>query len=331
MAKYNKFCTRLAKLLGVATLAFAPTVLAAQEVTIRLGHVLAETHNWHRAATGFAEDVAKGTDGRVAVEVFSGGQLGTEKEAVEGLQFGSVQAGVIGTGSFQFLEPKLGILEMPYAWTSREQAFAALDGDLGEHLAGLLADKGIVVLSWWELGFRNVTNNKGPINTPADLAGLKIRVTPDPVRLRTFELLGAEPAPLAFGELYTALQQGVFDAQENPLSVIESASFFEVQKFISMTQHIWGASALVMAKTVFDKLSDADKEVVMEAAGSWGQKQRELVASEDADLIASLKEHGMQFNEVDKAPFVAAVQPIWDQQADVYGAELMTLIEGYRK
>lgn len=331
MTYVSQVHARLATAVAVAALALSPTLAAAQDVTIRLGHVLAETHNWHRAATGFAEEVATGTDGRVSVEVFSGGQLGNEKEAVEGLQFGSVQAGVIGTGSFQFLEPKLGVLEMPYAWTSREQAFGALDGELGAHLAGLLTDKGIVVLSWWELGFRNVTNNRGPIDTPEDLAGLKIRVTPDPVRLRTFELLGAEPAPLAFGELYTALQQGVFDAQENPLSVIESASFFEVQKYVSLTQHIWGAAALVMSKSVFESLSEADRQVVMDAAQSWGQKQREMVASEDADLMASLKEHGMEFNDVDKAPFVDAVRPIWDQQAEVYGAELMGMMESYRK
>lgn len=319
------------RIAATAVLATLPGALLAQDVTIRLAHVLPETHNWHRAAEGFSAEVAEKTDGRVSIEIFPSGQLGSEKEVVEGLQFGSTQAGVIGTGSFQFLEPKFGILEMPYAWTSREQAFAALDGDLGTHLAGLLDAKGIKVLSWWELGFRNVTNNARPIEKPEDLAGLKIRVTPDPIRLATFEKLGAEPAPLAFGELYSALQQGVFDAQENPLSVIHSASFFEVQDYVSMTQHIWGASALVMANATWSQLSEADQVVVQEAAQTWATNQREMVASEDADLVEALKAEGMMFNDVDKAPFVEAVQPIWDDQADVFGAELIDLINSYRQ
>ncbi|WP_336057621.1 TRAP transporter substrate-binding protein [Nitratireductor sp. CH_MIT9313-5] len=308
----------------------ASTIAAHAETTIRLGHVLPETHSWHVAATGFAEEVAEKTDGRVTVEVFPSGQLGNEKEVIEGLQFGAVQAGVIGSGSFQFLEPKIGIIEMPYAWESREQAFTALDGDLGGALADLLDDKGVVVLAWWETGFRNITNNVRPIAKPEDLDGLKIRVTPDKVRLATFEMLGAEPAPLAFGELYSALQQGVFDAQENPLSIIYSSSFFEVQKYVSMTGHIWGAASLVVSKAVWDKISEEDQAVLREAAQSWAVKQREMTAEAEADLQAKLEEKGMSFNTVDKAAFIEAVAPIWESQAEVFGPELMKTLEAYR-
>lgn len=308
----------------------ASTIAAHAETTIRLGHVLPETHSWHVAATGFAEEVAEKTDGRVTVEVFPSGQLGNEKEVIEGLQFGAVQAGVIGSGSFQFLDPKIGIIEMPYAWESREQAFSALDGDLGGALADLLDDKGVVVLAWWETGFRNITNNVRPIAKPEDLDGLKIRVTPDKVRLATFEMLGAEPAPLAFGELYSALQQGVFDAQENPLSIIYSSSFFEVQKYVSMTGHIWGAASLVVSKAVWDKISEEDQAVLREAAQSWAVKQREMTAEAEADLQAKLEEKGMSFNTVDKAAFIEAVAPIWESQAEVFGPELMKTLEAYR-
>lgn len=133
--------------LAAAALALSATTSLA-DVSIRLGHVLPETHSWHKAATGFADDVAAKTEGRVTIEVFADGQLGSEKNVIEGLQFGSVQAGVIGSGSFQSVEPKIGIIEMPYAWTSREQAFTALDADLGDALEALLEPKGIVVLSW---------------------------------------------------------------------------------------------------------------------------------------------------------------------------------------
>lgn len=304
---------------------------ALAETTIRIGHVLADSHSWNVAATGFAEEVSEKTEGRVKIEIFPGGQLGNEKDMIEGLQFGSVQGGVIGAGSFQTVEPKMGIIEMPYAWTSREQAFAALDGKLGEKLAELLDAQNVKVLAWWENGYRNVTNSKQPIETPEDLAGLKIRVTPDKVRLATFEALGAEPAPLAFGELYSALQQGVFDAQENPLSIIYSSSFYEVQKYVSLTGHVWGAATLVLSKPVWEKLSPEDQDIVQAAALEWGEKQRQMVADSDAEMIAKLEEHGMEVNEVDKAPFIEAVQPIWDENAGLYGEELLSILNEYRK
>ncbi|MGH1464822.1 MAG: DctP family TRAP transporter solute-binding subunit [Cognatishimia sp.] len=311
--------------------ALVPFVAVAGDVKIRLGHVLPETHSWHQAATGFAADVAAQTEGRVTVEVFPSGQLGSESEVIEGLQFGSVQAGIIGSGSFQSIEPKMGIIEMPYAWASREQAFAALDGDLGNALEDLIAPKGLVILAWWETGFRNITNNVRPIASPADLDGLKIRVTPDKVRLATFEGLGAEPAPLSFGELYSALQQGVFDAQENPLSIIYSASFFEVQKYVSLTGHIWGAASLTVSQSTWDKLSTEDQAIVQKVAQTWAEKQREMVAAADADLVAQLEASGMEFNDVDKSAFIEAVAPIWETQADVYGPKLLSILDTYRK
>ncbi|HRO13750.1 MAG TPA: DctP family TRAP transporter solute-binding subunit [Paracoccus sp. (in: a-proteobacteria)] len=321
---------RLLAAMLIAGIAAAPSVALA-ETTIRLGHVLADSHSWHVASQGFASEVAEKTEGRVKVEVFAGGQLGTEKEMVEGLQFGSVQGAVIGSGSFQSVEPKLGLIEMPYAWDSREQAFAALDGKLGEAFADLLRAKGIEVLGWWENGYRQVTNSKHPINTPADLQGLKIRVTPDKVRLETFEALGAQPAPLAFGELYSALQQGVFDAQENPLPIIYSSSFFDVQKYVSMTSHVWGAACLVVSSQVWDGLSPEDQAAVKAAAQHWAGEQRRMVAEGEADTIAKLKEKGMEFNEVDKAAFVGAVQPVWDSHREGYGKDLMAVYESYRK
>lgn len=326
------FTIRRSLLAGlVAAATFGLPMGALAETTIRIGHVLADTHSWHVAAQGFAAEVAEKTEGRVKVDVFAGGQLGNEKDMIEGLQFGAVQGGVIGGGSFQSIEPKLGIIEMPYAWNSREQAFAALDGELGAHLAGLLDAKGIKVLAWWENGWRNVTNNKHPINAPADLAGLKIRVTPDKVRLATFEALGAQPAPLAFGELYSALQQGVFDAQENPLAIIQSSSFFEVQKYVSMTQHVWGSAALVVSSQVWNQISAEDQAVVQAAALEWGKKQRQMVADSDAEMTEKLKAEGMEFNDVDRAAFAEAVAPIWASEAEAYGPDLMALMDAARK
>jgi tripartite ATP-independent transporter DctP family solute receptor len=312
-------------------LAAGEAAAQSKPVTIRLGHVLSDSHSWHVAAKGFAEQVARETQGRVNIQVFSGGQLGSEREVVEGLQIGTVQAGVIGSGSFQPIEPKMGIVELPYAWPTREKAFAAFDGELGAALDKLLLSKNIVVLSWWENGYRHVTNNKLPINKPDDLKGLKIRVTPDKVRLDTFVALGAEPAPLAFGELYSALQQGVFDAQEKPHSIIYGSSFFEVQKYLSLTGHVWGAACLVVSQSVWDRIGPDDQKIVRAAAAKWRDEQRRMITESDADFIQKLEGKGMAVNKVDTAPFVAAVQPVWKSQEAVYGPELMSLLNKYRQ
>lgn len=316
-----------------AALAVALTCLPAAAQTklqIKLGHVLADSHSWNIAAKGFADDVAKATDGRVTVQVFPSGQLGSEKDVVEGLQIGAMQAGLIGSGSFQSIEPRMGIVEMPYAWPTREKAFAAFDGELGAELSKLLLDKNIVVLAWWENGYRHITTKKAPVTKPEDLKGVKIRVTPDKVRLDTFRALGAEPAPLAFGELYSALQQGVFDAQENPLSIIDSASFADVQKYVALTGHVWGAACLVVSKKVWDQISEPDRKAMLAAAAKWRDEQRKMVGEADQKLIARLTEKGMVINKVDPTPFVAAVQPVWKSQEAVYGPHLMALLNKYR-
>lgn len=324
---------RIAFAAGLALLSaglLAAPAEAQNKVQIRLGHVLAESHSWHAAGKGFAEEVAKSTDGRVAIQVFPSGQLGNEKEVVEGLQIGTIQAGIVGSGSFQPIEPKMGIVELPYAWPTREKAFAAFDGDLGAELAKLLAKKNVVVLAWWENGYRHITTKKAPVTKPEDLKGVKIRVTPDKVRLDTFRALGAEPAPLAFGELYAALQQGVFDAQENPLSIINSASFAEVQKYVALTGHVWGAACLVVSRRVWDQIGPDDQKAVMAAAAKWRDEQRKMITAADQDLVAKLTEKGMVINKVDPAPFIAAVKPVWASQEAVYGPELLQILDRYR-
>ena len=323
----HSFGLRAALIVAGSFMAFPATA----QVDIKLGHVLGESHSWHVAASGFARDVAEKTGGRVKINIYPSSQLGSEKDMIEGLQIGSQQAGLIGSGSFQPIEPRLGIVELPYAWATREHAYRAFDGDLGVALAKLLDAKNIVTLAWWENGFRHITTRGDPVRTPSDLKGLKIRVTPDKMRLDTFRALGAEPAPLAFGELYSALQQGVFQAQENPLAIIYSSSFFEVQKSASLTGHVWGAACLVFAKSAWSRVSPTDQQIIRASAVEWGTKQRKMIADSDADLAKKLHEKGMNVVEVDKAPFVAAVQPVWKEFGAQFGPELMGLLEKYRQ
>ncbi len=321
---------KLATLLTALGLALAAAP-AAQAVDIKLGHVLAASHSWHKAAEGFAAEVKDKTAGRVNFILFPSSQLGNEKTMVEGMQIGSQGAAIIGSGSLQPVDARFGVVELPYSWNTAAQAYKAYDGELGAALEQIGDAKGLVLLSWWENGYRHITNNRGPIATPADLKGLKTRVTPDKMRLDTFVALGANPAPLAFGELYSALQQKVFDAQENPLSIIYTSSFFEVQKYLSLTGHVWSPASLVISKATWGRLSADDRKVVKAAADHWRDQQRRMIAESDAQFIAQLKEKGMQINEVDKAPFAAAVAPIWKTYEVTYGPELMGLLKKYRE
>lgn len=322
----------LRALIGGALVAMAGLApLSAHALDIKLGHVLAPSHSWNKAAEGFAAEVKEKTAGRVNFVLFPSGQLGNEKTMLEGLQIGSQGAAIIGSGSLQPIEPKFGVVELPYTWSSSAQAYKAYDGELGEALAKLADKKNLTIISWWENGFRHVTNNRGAVAQPADLTGLKTRVTPDKMRLDTFTALGANPAPLAFGELYSALQQKVFDAQENPLSIIYTSSFFEVQKYLSLTGHVWGPANLIISKPVWNRISADDKKVVQAAADKWRDAQRKMITDGDQQFVAQLKEKGMQVNEVDKAAFAAAVQPVWKTYSVTYGPELMAIVQKYRE
>lgn len=303
----------------------------ARAASLKLGHVLPAEHSWHIAATGFADEVRAGTQGRVEIKVFPNSQLGSETSMIEGLQLGTIEMGLIGGASFQNIEPKMGVEGLPYAWADHQHAYRAFDGELGHRLFDLLEKKGIKGLAWWENGFRNMTNNKKGINTPDDLKGLKLRVTPDKIRLDTFKALGALPVPMAFSELYSALQQGTVDGQENPLAIIYSSHFYEVQKYLSLTNHVWSSATLVMAKGVWDKISPADQQVVQRAAFTWRDKQRKMVQDSNADFLAKLKEKGMVVNTPQNELFKKAIASVYKQYEDVFGKELFDLIEKARR
>jgi tripartite ATP-independent transporter DctP family solute receptor len=316
---------------GVGIAGLALSLSASAQVNIKLGHVLQATHSWNTAAQGFAEQVGKETAGRVNISVFPASQLGSEKDMVEGLQFGSLQGGVIGASSFGPVEPKIKVTELPYAWPTISHAHRAYDGELGSALSKLLDDKGFVVLGWLDLGTRHVTNRRGPVVVPTDLPGLKLRTPPDQMRIETFKQYGAQPAPLAFGELYSALQQGVFDGQENPVEIIFTSSFFEVQKYLSLTGHVSNAGLLVISKLTWNKISDGDKAIMRNAAKRVQDIQRKAQMDGEMELIAKLKQKGMLVNEINREAFVKASQPIWEKNSPGIGPDLMKLLDKYRK
>jgi tripartite ATP-independent transporter DctP family solute receptor len=303
----------------------------AQQYKWKLGHVLSPTHPYNLAAVEFAKAVEKDTNGRVNIEVHHSGALGSEKDMIEQVRFGAMEMSLMSTGSLRIIEPKLEIEELPYAWPTRQHAYAALDGELGIKLNSLLEPKGIYVLAWLENGYRHMTNNARSIYKPEDLKGLKIRSAEVQMRLDTFKLLGIQPTPMPFTELFMALQQGTVDGQENPLSIIYTSKFFEVQKYLSLTGHIWGSANFEINKGIWDKLPKDIQAAVQRNAIKYRDYERKLIQEADSNLIAELKKKGMQVNEVDTRPFKAATQSIYGKYRAFFGKDLMDLVSKYSK
>ena len=325
------------RMTGVLTLSIMVLVLAwgqtvwAQPHLWKLGHVMPPSHPYNLGATEFAKLVEAETKGQVMIEVHHSGSLGSEKDMIEQLRFGALEVGLISTGPFAVIEPKMEAEQLPYAWPTRQHAYNAFDGELGKKFKELLLAKNVYVLSWMENGYRHITNNVRPIHKPEDLKGLKIRSAEVQMRLDTFKLMGVLPTPMAFTELFMALQQGTVDGQENPLVTINVSKFYEAQKYLSLTGHIWGSTTLGVNKKVWDKLPKDLQEKVQQCALQAAQYERGLIQKADAELVAELTKKGMKVNEVDVQPFKAIVQPVYEKYKPVFGQEIMDLIGKYSK
>jgi len=222
-----------------AMFVFVLPVLAA-EYTIKVGTITAESHpDCILMNEVFKKYVEEQSEGRIKVELYPNAQLGGDREMAEAVQVGILQIALPVVSVTSSFEKSFNVVEMPYLFTTRESAFKALDGDLGQELDRRLLKTGMMNLGYYENGFRHITNNKGPIHSPADLKGVKIRTMEVPPHITFFKKLGANPTPMSFGELYTALQQGTVDAQENPLAIINESRLYEVQKYISLTGHVF--------------------------------------------------------------------------------------------
>lgn len=307
---------------AIVSMTFGMGSIAAQAETLKLAHGANTSNPRHQAAVIFAELVEEKTDGEVKVNIFPAGQLGDERQFLEAVASGGIDFALAGTPIYSAYESKLELLDMPYLFLSAESAWDILDGPLGQELTAPLKDDGFQVLAFWENGLRHITNNKRPINTPDDLNGLKVRVAGSKVRLATFEAFGASPVPIAFSELYLALSQGVVDGQENPLTNIHSAKFWEVQKYLSLSGHVYGALPLSVSNATWDKLDESKRAAITEAAAEARDFHRQKVAELEASLVAELKANGMEVNEVaDMKPFQDIARGVWQLYRDQFGDE----------
>lgn len=255
------------------------------------------------------------------IEMFDTGALGDEVVHMQMIRLGQIQVYPMGSDAVA-LDPAWAIFDMPFLFSDAETAYAALDGALGEALtASMRAAADIQVLAFGEIGFRQITNSVRPVVVPSDLEGVRLRVPGSPTRILAFESLGAAPVTMNFGELYLALQNGTVDGQENPLSLINSQSFFEVQDYLSISNHVYTPVTFVMNGPAYDALTDEQRTAVHEAAAAAADFSRSEGRKADAELVAKLGET-MAVNEIDLAAFQEVSRPIWDEIAKVAGTEI---------
>ncbi|MFF2889677.1 TRAP transporter substrate-binding protein [Paenibacillus sp. NPDC057967] len=290
-------------------------------VKLRLGHITGESDAWHIGAMKFAELVKEKSGGTVEVDVFASSTLGNDRDLIEGMQLGSVDFALVAGVLSNFHEP-YSILEVPYLFRDQDHLEKVLYGEVGDKLkADLLEDASIRGLEFWVRGPRQLTTNK-KVETVDDLKGVKIRVPEIPASIEAWSAMGASPMPMAFGEVYSSLQTGVINSQENPLAFISSNKMQEVQDYLVMTNHVYGYVQLAMSDITYKKLSESQRKAVEEAAKEATQFENALVAEQEEELMKSLQEQGMEVIEVDTAAFAEKVKPVLEKFAARYGQEL---------
>ena len=299
----------VASTLAISVLAaISSSALAQQSMKISIS--IGQNSHQGIGIDTFAKEVEKRTSGRIKIQPFYSGSLGGERESIEAVQLGTQELTLTSTGPVPNFVPETRILDIPFLFRDKAHAHAVLDGPIGQELLTKFDAKGMRALAWAENGVRHMTNNRRAVNSPEDLKGLKMRTMENPVHIAAYKGFGIITTPMAFPEVFTALQQGTVDGQENPLSVIMAAKFEQVQKYMSLTGHVYSPAVILMNKAAYDKLSAADKQVFMEAAKEAVKANRARVAEDDAKGVTELRAKGMQIVEVDKAKFVSALTAV---------------------
>lgn len=292
-----------------------------EKVTLRLGHITNETDAWHVGAQKFAELVKEKSNGSVEVELYPSSTLGNDRDLIEGMQLGSVDFALVAGVLSNFYEP-YSILELPYLFRDSDHLEKVLYGDVGTQLKQELLDNAqIRGLDFWVRGPRLLTTNK-KVEKVEDLKGLKIRVPEIPASIKAWEAMGAVPTPMAFGEVYSSLQTGVIDAQENPMALIASNKLGEVQSNLVMTNHVYGYVLLAMSDLTYQKLSPDQQKAVEEAAKEATEFENDLVYKEEERLLQTLKDAGMNVVEVDPVPFAEKAKKVHAEFSEKSGKEL---------
>ena len=300
----------------------------AQTTTLKIGYATSPESHYGVGTKMFCDEVEKGTAGRYKCQQFPNSALGGEREMIEAVQLGTQDLVNTSTGPVGNFVPEVKIVDIPFLFRDYDHARKVMDGPIGQDILAKFPSKGIIALAWTENGFRHMTNSKRDIVKPEDAKGLKMRTMENKVHMDGYRAFGILPTPMAFPELFGALQQGTVDGQENPIPVILASKFSQVQKHLSLTGHVYSPALLLLSPKVWNKLSDADKKVFVESAKKAGVAQRKKVNDDEANGIALLEQQGMKVTKaVDKPAFQAALKVPYEGYAKEFGADNIKKIQ----
>lgn len=327
---------------AVAALALAAFGAASaqdiKERTLKFGLQNPKGHPVVTGAEKFAELVAAKSGGRIKVNIFPGGVLGSDAATVTAVQNGTVEMTALNSGILATQAKEFAVYDFPFLFATPKEADTIVDGPFGKAMHAKLLDKGIIGLGYWDLGFRDLTNGRRPIHKVEDIAGLKLRVIPNPINIDWVKALDANPTPLAFPELYAALEQKAVDGQENPVSVILANRFAEVQKYLTLTHHQYNPQSVIISRKVWDTMSPAEKQIIQDAATEAIRFERQVSREQAASALAELKKAGMQVTELppaEQAKLREKMKPVIDKHAATVGEatvhELMAELAKLRK
>lgn len=317
----------LLKVALVASTVAALSSPAFAATTLKLAHAAPESDLQQEMSLYFKKEVEARTNGDVKVNIFPSGQLGNDAQMIDGTRSGIVDISMVGLNNYSGLLPESSAFTLPFMFPDRATAYKVLDGVVGQSVLLEMEAFGVKGLGYPENGYRNMTNNRGPIKTPADVSGLQMRVNNSKALSDMFQTLGASPQQIPIAELYTALETGVVDSQDHPIGVTLSFKFYEVQKYLSLTQHAYSPLVVTMNLTKFKGLSSANQQVITEVAADAVAMQRELSIAKEDEMVSQLETSGMTVNrDVDGAAFQEAVKPVWSAFVEQYGDEMINRI-----
>jgi tripartite ATP-independent transporter DctP family solute receptor len=320
---------RVSSVSAAVVLAGTFTTLASAQTTVRVSHPTPATSHYGAGTQAFCAELEKRTTGRFKCQIQAGAN--DERASIEAVQLGTLDVTNTSTGPVSNFVPEVGIVDIPFLFRDYDHARRVLDGPIGQEILAKFPSKGIIALAWTENGFRHLTNSRRAVVKPDDVKGLKVRTMQNPVHIQAFQSIGVQPTPMAFSELFTSLQQGVVDGQENPIPVILSSKFSQVQKHLSLTGHVYSPSLLLMSPKLWNSLAEADKTIFREAARAGSAAQRKKVNDDESAGIAQLRSEGMEVvTNVDGQAFRNAMTPVWSEFSKKYGAENIKRIQDFK-
>ena len=300
------------------------SAFAADKVVLRVGHTIAPDSHYQKGLEHFASLLKEKSGGQIEMQIFHSSQLGSERDVIEGVSMGTIEMTLVSSAPLANFTSSFLVFDLPFIIVNREKAYAWMDGPQGRKILDTLTPKNIIGLGIWENGFRMLTNSQKPVVAPEDMKGLKIRLMENPIHVGTFKTLGAYPTPMPFGELFTALQQKIVDGQENPLVIIYTSKFFEVQKHLALTGHFYAPAILLVNRDFWEKkLSDDQRKIFQECELASRKWERQYCIDMEKTLVNDLKAKGMEVSTPDKVKWAEAVQPVYKEFEGKIGKEII--------